>query len=96
MVSEYGSAWRGIRLDSGDIAYLSIEARKMLDAAGFPHMQIMASKLAGRVPVRDLLVQGAQIDSFGIGERLITSKSGTGSPAAYNCSRGKRAGEIVP
>ena len=65
----------GIRLDSGDIAYLSIEARKMLDAAGFEDMQIMASNSLDEYLVRDLLVQGARVDSFGIGERLITSKS---------------------
>lgn len=66
---------RGIRLDSGDIAYLSIKAREMLDAAGYPDMQIMASNSLDEYLVRDLLVQGAKVDSFGIGERLITSKS---------------------
>ena len=66
---------KGIRLDSGDIAYLSIKAREMLDAAGFPDMQIMASNSLDEYLVRDLINQGARIDSFGIGERLITSKS---------------------
>lgn len=66
---------KGIRLDSGDIAYLSIKAREMLDAAGFPDMQIMASNSLDEHLVRDLINQGARIDSFGIGERLITSKS---------------------
>ncbi|MDO5142904.1 MAG: nicotinate phosphoribosyltransferase [Eubacteriales bacterium] len=75
MVAQKGIRPRGIRLDSGDIAYLSIEARKMLDEAGFPDMQIMASNALDEYLVRDLLLQGAQIDSFGIGERLITSKS---------------------
>lgn len=65
----------GIRLDSGDIAYLSIKARELLDAAGYPDMQVMASNSLDEYLVRDLLVQGARIDSFGIGERLITSKS---------------------
>ena len=74
--AEKGIRARGIRLDSGDIAYLSIEARKMLDAAGFEDMQIMASNSLDEYLVRDLLVQGARVDSFGIGERLITSKSG--------------------
>ncbi len=73
--AEKGIRARGIRLDSGDIAYLSIEARKMLDAAGFEDMQIMASNSLDEYLVRDLLVQGARVDSFGIGERLITSKS---------------------
>ena len=66
---------KGIRLDSGDIAYLSIKAREMLDAAGYPDMQIMASNSLDEYLVSDLLAQGARIDSFGIGERLITSKS---------------------
>lgn len=66
---------KGIRLDSGDIAYLSIKARELLDAAGYPDMQIMASNSLDEYLVSDLLGQGARIDSFGIGERLITSKS---------------------
>lgn len=66
---------KGIRLDSGDIAYLSIKAREMLDEAGYPDMQIMASNSLDEYLVRDLIGQGAKVDSFGIGERLITSKS---------------------
>ena len=74
-LAEKGIRAKGIRLDSGDIAYLSVEARKMLNDAGFSDMQIMASNSLDEYLVRDLIVQGAQIDSFGIGERLITSKS---------------------
>ena len=74
-MAEKGIRPKGIRLDSGDIAYLSIKAREMLDAAGFPDMQIMASNSLDEYLVRDLINQGARIDSFGIGERLITSKS---------------------
>ena len=97
MVSEYGIRPRGIRLDSGDIAYLSIEARKMLDAAGFPDMQIMASNSLDEYLVRDLLVQGAQIDSFGIGERLITSKSEPVFGGVYKLAAVENGqGEIVP
>lgn len=65
----------GIRLDSGDIAYLSIKARKMLDEAGYSHCKIVASNSLDEYIIRDLLNQGAKIDSFGVGERLITSKS---------------------
>ncbi|MDY3711404.1 MAG: nicotinate phosphoribosyltransferase [Agathobaculum sp.] len=75
MAAEKGIRPRGIRLDSGDIAYLSIEARKMLDEAGFSDMTIMASNSLDEYIVRDLLMQGAKVDSFGIGERMITSKS---------------------
>jgi len=65
----------GIRLDSGDIAYLSREARKMLDDAGWTECQISASNSLDEYLIRDLYQQGAKIDAFGVGERLITSKS---------------------
>lgn len=65
----------GIRLDSGDISYLSKKARKMLDAAGLPNCKITASNALDEYLIRDLMMQGAQIDSFGVGERLITAKS---------------------
>ena len=65
----------GIRLDSGDIAYLSREARKMLDDAGWRSCQISASNSLDEYIIRDLITQGARIDAFGVGERLITSKS---------------------
>jgi len=74
-MAEKGQRAKGIRLDSGDIAYLSIRAREMLDEAGFTDMQIMASNSLDEFLVRDLIQQGARVDSFGIGERLITSKS---------------------
>ena len=65
----------GIRLDSGDIAYLSREARKMLDEAGWTECQISASNSLDEYIIQGLLRQGAQIDMFGVGERLITAKS---------------------
>ncbi len=65
----------GIRLDSGDIAYLSCEARKMLDAAGWTECQISASNSLDEHIIRDLLRQDAKIDMFGVGERLITARS---------------------
>ena len=65
----------GIRLDSGDIAYLSKEARKMLDAAGWQSCTISASNSLDENLIRDLLLQGAKIDCFGVGERLITARS---------------------
>jgi len=64
-----------IRLDSGDLTYLSRKARKMLDAAGLTDCKIVASNSLDEYIIRDLLLQGARIDSFGVGERLITSKS---------------------
>ena len=65
----------GIRIDSGDIAYLSKKARILLDKAGLPKVKIVASNSLDEYLIRDLLVQGAQIDSFGVGERLVTSRS---------------------
>ena len=66
---------KGVRIDSGDIAYLSKKVRKMLDEAGYPDCGICASNSLDEYIVRDLLVQGAKLDSFGIGENLSTSKS---------------------
>jgi len=66
---------KGVRIDSGDIAYLSKKARVMLDEAGYQDVGIVASNSLDEYIIRDLLQQGAKLDSFGIGERLITSKS---------------------
>ena len=66
---------KGVRIDSGDITYLSKKARKMLDDAGFPDCKIVASNSLDENLIRDMLVQGAKIDSFGVGERLITAAS---------------------
>ncbi len=65
----------GIRIDSGDITYLSRKARKMLNEAGFPDCKICASNSLDEYIIRDMLIQGAKVDSFGVGERLITSGS---------------------
>ncbi|MGI6013986.1 MAG: nicotinate phosphoribosyltransferase [Oscillospiraceae bacterium] len=65
----------GIRLDSGDMAYLTREARKMLDAAGWTECKITVSNSLDEYLIQDLLQQGACIDSFGVGERMITAKS---------------------
>ena len=65
----------GIRLDSGDLAYLTREARKMLDEAGWMDCKISVSNSLDEYIIRDILRQGAQIDMFGVGERLITAKS---------------------
>ena len=64
-----------IRLDSGDIAYLTREARQMLDEAGWTECKITVSNSLDEIIIQDLLIQGAQIDAFGVGERLITARS---------------------
>ena len=70
-----GKRLKGVRIDSGDIAYLSKRTREMLDEAGMQDCKITASNSLDEHLIRDLIAQGACIDSFGIGERLITSKS---------------------
>ena len=65
----------GIRLDSGDMAYLSQKARKMLDDAGWTECQISVSNSLDEYTIQDILRQGAKIDMFGVGERLITARS---------------------
>lgn len=64
-----------IRIDSGDITYLSKVARKMLDDAGFPDCRILVSNSLDEHIIRDIILQGARIDAFGVGEKLITSQS---------------------
>ena len=66
---------KAVRIDSGDIAYLSKRAREMLDAAGYSDVQIVATNSLDEYIIRDLLIQGARVDAFGVGEKLITSKS---------------------
>ena len=70
-----GKRPKGVRIDSGDITYLSKKIRKILDSEGFSDCQVVASNSLDEYIIRDLLDQGAMIDSFGVGERLITSRS---------------------
>ena len=65
----------GIRIDSGDITYLTKKARRMLDDAGLKDCKIVVSNSLDEYIIRDVLLEGAQIDSFGVGERMITAKS---------------------
>jgi len=85
-----------IRLDSGDITYLSKMARKMLDAAGFHSCKIIASNSLDEYIIRDILLQGAQIDIFGVGERLITAKSDPVFGGVYKLVATEDDGVIVP
>ena len=85
-----------IRLDSGDISYLSKKARKMLDEAGLPFCKIVASNSLDEHLIRDLIMQGAQIDLFGVGERLITSKSSPVFGGVYKLVAIEENGHIVP
>lgn len=87
---------KGIRIDSGDIAYLSKEARKMLDEAGFEDCMIVASSSLDEYVIRDLLIQGAKIDSFGVGERLITAKSQPVFGGVYKLTTIEEDGKLIP
>ena len=86
-----------IRLDSGDISYLSKKARKMLDDAGLTDCKITASNALDEKLIRDLMMQGAQIDTFGVGERLITSSSSPVFGGVYKLVAVENAtGDIEP
>lgn len=91
-----GARPMGIRLDSGDIAYLSVEARKMLDAAGYPDCKIVASNSLDEYIIRDLINQGAKVDSFGVGERLITARSEPVFGGVYKLCATEENGVITP
>jgi nicotinate phosphoribosyltransferase len=86
-----------IRLDSGDISYLSKQARKMLDDAGLSCCKITASNALDEHLILDLLMQGAQVDTFGVGERLITSKSSPVFGGVYKLAAIEdETGNIIP
>lgn len=86
-LKENGKKIKAIRLDSGDLAYLSKRARKMLDAAGFPDIQIIASNQLNEYVIKTLLKdQNAAVDSFGIGTELITGKDNAALDGVYKLS----------
>ena len=86
-----------IRLDSGDISYLSKQARKMLDEAGLENCRISASNALDERLISDLLMQGACIDSFGVGERMITASSAPVFGGVYKLAAVEdQEGTIIP
>lgn len=84
----------GVRIDSGDLAYLSKEVRKRLDENGFEDFKIVASNSLDEFKIESLLSQGAKIDSFGIGERLITAKSDPVFGGVYKLVAIEKEGEL--
>lgn len=86
----------GIRIDSGDVAYLTKKARKMLDEAGLEECQITVSNSLDEYIIRDVILEGAQIDSFGVGERLITAKSQPVFGGVYKLIALEHDGVIIP
>lgn len=91
-----GKRLYGIRLDSGDLAYLSKKVRTMLDAAGLTDCKIIVSNSLDEYTIRSILEQGGCIDSFGVGERLITAKSDPVFGAVYKISAVEKDGICVP
>ena len=87
----------GIRIDSGDITYLTKKVRRMLDEAGFPDCKICVSNSLDEYLIRDMLMQGAAVDSFGVGERLITASSEAVFGGVYKLvATETKEGNIVP
>ncbi|MBR6549150.1 MAG: nicotinate phosphoribosyltransferase [Clostridia bacterium] len=87
---------KGIRIDSGDITYLTKKARRLLDEAGYPDCQITVSNSLDEEIIRDMLIQGAKVDSFGVGERLITSASSPVLSGVYKLAAIEQDGQIKP
>ena len=87
---------KAIRIDSGDITYLSKKARKMLDDAGFPDCQITASNSLDEYIIQDMIQQGACVDSFGVGERLITAASDPVFGGVYKLAAVEENGQVIP
>ena len=86
----------GIRIDSGDITYITKRARKMLDDAGYSDCKICISNSLDEYLIRDMIFQGAQVDSYGVGERLITASSEAVFGGVYKLSAVEKDGRIVP
>ena len=86
----------GIRLDSGDITYLTKKARKMLDEAGLTECKIVVSNSLDENIIRDIIAQGARVDSFGVGERLITAKSNPVFGGVYKLVAKEKDGVVYP
>ncbi len=91
-----GKRPKGIRIDSGDITYLSKKARKMLDEAGYPDCKICVSNSLDEYLIRDMIFQGAKVDSYGVGERLITASSEAVFGGVYKLAAVEKDGEIIP
>ncbi len=86
----------GIRIDSGDITYITGKVRKMLDDAGYPDCKICVSNSLDEYLIRDMIMQGAKVDSFGVGERLITASSESVFGGVYKLAAVEKDGEVIP
>jgi nicotinate phosphoribosyltransferase len=91
-----GKRLKGIRLDSGDLAYLTIEARRMLDEAGLDDCKITVSNSLDEYLIKELIHQGARIDTFGVGERLVTARSEAVFGGVFKLSAVENDGVLEP
>ena len=91
-----GYKLKGVRIDSGDLAYLSKKCRKILDQNGLKDTIIVASNSLDEYKINSLIDQGAQIDSYGVGENLITSKSNPVFGGVYKLVGIYKKGELIP
>ena len=91
-----GCRLKGIRLDSGDLTYLTKEARKMLNLHGLFDVKITVSNSLDEYLIKELLHQGAEIDAFGVGERLVTARSEAVFGGVFKLSAVEEKGELVP
>ena len=91
-----GHRLKGIRIDSGDLAYLSKKARKMLDAAGLTDCKVVVSNSLDEFLIDDLIMQDAKIDTFGVGENMITAKSTPVLGGVYKVVAHEKDGQIIP
>ena len=96
VLAPQGNRLAGVRIDSGDLAYLSKRVRTMLDDAGLTDCKIILSNSLDEFTISSLLLQGAQVDSFGVGERLITAKSDPVFGAVYKLVAVEKDGVFLP
>lgn len=96
VLAPLGKRPKSVRIDSGDITYLSKRVRKMLDVAGYPDCDIMASNSLDEHLISDMVSQGAKVDCFIVGERLITSASSPLFSGVYKLSAIEKDGKTVP
>ena len=96
VLAPLGKRPKSVRIDSGDITYLSKRVRKMLDVAGYPDCDIMASNSLDEHLISDMVSQGAKVDCFIVGERLITSASSPPFGGVYKLSAIEKDGKTVP
>ncbi len=96
VVKPKGFRPKGVRIDSGDVTYLSKKIRKALDDAGYPDCRIVVSNSLDEYIIRDTIMQGACVDSFGVGERLITASSAPVFGGVYKLVAVEKDGKVIP